>query len=148
MGNSNPRKVPNWIREAAAKSGKNTNTLAMLLEKGDAFAASPVPRYELHNYLDMIVNKIADLTAEIKLSIADFGDKGVWHQDFYRKNNMVTFGGSLWIAQQDTDSKPGEDASWRLAVKRGQNGRDADNEQIAKRLLPEIDRALGRRGQK
>jgi collagen type III alpha len=31
----------------------------------------------------------------------------------------------LWIAQSDTDKKPGDgEKSWRLAVKKGRDGRD------------------------
>jgi len=44
----------------------------------------------------------------------------------YRKGNGVTWGGSYWIAQKDGPGKPDTpDSGWRLAVKRGQNGKDA-----------------------
>lgn len=45
----------------------------------------------------------------------------------YERDDMVTFGGSVWCALRDTDSKPGTDDSWRLAVKAGRDGirRDA-----------------------
>lgn len=42
----------------------------------------------------------------------------------YEQGDGVTFAGSFWIAQKDTSSKPGESSDWRLAVKRGQDGRD------------------------
>ncbi|HXG56999.1 MAG TPA: hypothetical protein VNJ03_16595 [Vicinamibacterales bacterium] len=43
------------------------------------------------------------------------------HQDGanYTANTMVTRGGSLWFATEDTTSTPGTDGSWRLIVKRG-----------------------------
>ena len=44
----------------------------------------------------------------------------------YEGGDAVTFGGSVWVALRDTTSKPGEGAAdWRLAVKKGRDGRDA-----------------------
>jgi hypothetical protein len=42
----------------------------------------------------------------------------------YEKGDGVTFGGSYWIAQTDTTLKPGENSDWRLAVKKGRDGKD------------------------
>lgn len=39
----------------------------------------------------------------------------------YEQGDSVTNGGSLWIAQSDTNSKPGTDETWRLAAKRGRD---------------------------
>ena len=40
----------------------------------------------------------------------------------YERGDAVTYGGSLWIAQRDTNEYPrGEDSGWRLAVKRGRD---------------------------
>ncbi len=50
--------------------------------------------------------------------------RGVWKSGPHRKGDAVTWGGSLWIAQADTDAKPEADDSWKLAVKRGRDGRD------------------------
>ncbi|QDZ10525.1 collagen-like protein [Devosia ginsengisoli] len=54
-------------------------------------------------------------------------DRGVYREGVgYRKGNGVTWGGSYWIAQKDGPFKPDTpDSGWRLAVKKGQNGRDA-----------------------
>jgi len=52
-------------------------------------------------------------------------DRGVWREKAYRKGSGVTWGGSFWIAQRDTDAKPDSaDSGWRLAVKRGRDGRE------------------------
>jgi integrin beta 3 len=52
-------------------------------------------------------------------------DRGVWRQGAYARGDAVSHGGSLWIAQADTTSKPEDKGSdWRLAVKRGRDGRD------------------------
>lgn len=45
--------------------------------------------------------------------------------DAYQKGDCVTFGGSAFIATRDTDSKPEGDDSWKLAVKRGRDGKGA-----------------------
>lgn len=54
-------------------------------------------------------------------------DRGVYAPEAaYVKGDGVTFGGSWWIAQKDApDCKPGEGEGWRLAVKRGRDGKDA-----------------------
>jgi len=40
--------------------------------------------------------------------------------------DCVTYDGSVWICKALTEGRPSEDfASWQLAVKRGQDGRDA-----------------------
>lgn len=53
-------------------------------------------------------------------------DRGVWAERSYSQGDAVTWGGSLWIAQRDTEAKPDSpDSGWRLAVKRGRDGKDA-----------------------
>jgi hypothetical protein len=54
-------------------------------------------------------------------------DRGVWREASFEKGDGVSYAGSFFIAQRDTQpgEKP-EDGSnaWRLAVKRGRNGQD------------------------
>jgi integrin beta 3 len=51
-------------------------------------------------------------------------DRGIWRTKDYSAGDGVTFKGSYWIAERDTDGRPGEpDSGWRLAVKRGRDGR-------------------------
>lgn len=60
-------------------------------------------------------------------------DAGVWKAGTsYSRGDGVTLGGSFFIAQADTSAKPGASDDWRLAVKRGTDGRDArqDDKQI------------------
>jgi collagen type III alpha len=53
-------------------------------------------------------------------------DRGVWKEQAYGKGAGVTWAGSFWIAQRETSSKPDTaDSGWRLAVKRGRDGKDA-----------------------
>lgn len=52
-------------------------------------------------------------------------DRGVWKSgESYARGDSVSFGGSIFIAQRDTGSKPETDDSWRLSVKRGRDGKD------------------------
>ncbi len=55
-------------------------------------------------------------------------DRGVYRAgQAYQKGDCVSYGGSLWIAQADTDTKPdGADSGWRLSVKRGRDGRNVE----------------------
>lgn len=53
-------------------------------------------------------------------------DKGVYKKDFaYSKNDGVTYGGSYWLAQKDNpEGVPGASKDFRLAVKRGRDGKE------------------------
>ena len=52
-------------------------------------------------------------------------DAGVWKEGAtYAAGDGVTLGGSFFIAQAETTAKPGKSDEWRLAVKRGTDGRD------------------------
>ena len=53
-------------------------------------------------------------------------DRGVFAEGkSYEEGDGVTWGGSFWIAQRATGSKPDSaDSGWRLAVKRGRDGKD------------------------
>lgn len=54
-------------------------------------------------------------------------DRGVYKiGNEYEPGDGVTWGGSYWIAQAKTNDKPdGPDSGWRLAVKKGRDGKDA-----------------------
>ena len=51
-------------------------------------------------------------------------DRGVWKEGDYEKGDAVTYGGSLWIAQEATTDAPSTSKAWRLAVKKGRDGKD------------------------
>jgi hypothetical protein len=52
--------------------------------------------------------------------------RGIWKaRTMYARGSFVTSAGSVWCATEDTDSKPGSDATWTLAVKRGRDGKHA-----------------------
>lgn len=52
-------------------------------------------------------------------------DRGVWDSGkAYDKGDGVTSGGNYWIAQKDTKDAPGTSKDWRMAVRKGRDGRD------------------------
>ena len=71
---------------------------------------------------------VGEAVHEIKTAIVL--DAGVWKEGTSCvAGDAVTLGGSLFIAQSDTTAKPGASDDWRLAVKRGNDGRDYRPEQ-------------------
>jgi len=53
-------------------------------------------------------------------------DTGVYKEGSrYTKGDGATWAGSFWIAQRETGDKPGLTDAWRLAVKRGADGKSA-----------------------
>lgn len=56
--------------------------------------------------------------------------KGIWKEGEFTRGQLVTQGGSLFLAQRDTSDKPETSDAWKLIVKRGRDGRDfkPDNE--------------------
>jgi hypothetical protein len=52
-------------------------------------------------------------------------DRGVFSDaKGYTPGDGVTFGGCFWIAQKETSERPGTGEGWRLAVKKGRDGKD------------------------
>lgn len=51
--------------------------------------------------------------------------RGVWHEGEFSAGDAVTWGGSVWIAEKDTNAKPdAADSGWKLAVKKGRDGKN------------------------
>jgi len=47
--------------------------------------------------------------------------EGIWRENnLYQRGVFVTHRGSLWHAEQVTESKPGTDGTWKLTVKSGE----------------------------
>jgi integrin beta 3 len=64
-------------------------------------------------------------TVEKQIKVPFPVDRGVYRKGMRcEQGDVVTYGGSQWIALKDTDtSPPGDD--WRLQVQRGRDGKDA-----------------------
>jgi Collagen triple helix repeat (20 copies) len=66
---------------------------------------------------------IGDAVHETKTAMVI--DAGIWKEGkTYLPGDGVSFGGSFFIAQTETSAKPGKSDHWRLAVKRGNDGKD------------------------
>lgn len=67
-----------------------------------------------------------DFTKSRTVRIPALLDAGVFREGTaYEKGDCVSFGGSTWIAQKDApEGKPGTSDDWRLAVKKGRDGKD------------------------
>lgn len=63
-----------------------------------------------------------DVRKEFRLPIVI--DRGVFKEHAtYSKGDGVTWGGSFWICQGDAEGKPDSGKGWRLAVKKGRDGK-------------------------
>ena len=99
----------------------------------------------LRSYIvEQITKEITSIFEQAAVTSADFGrtlsatfggknhaittaiplDAGVWTERTYAAGDAVSHGGSLFIAQIETTARPGKSDEWRLAVKRGNDGRD------------------------
>lgn len=66
-----------------------------------------------------------DQVKEFRHRISTVLDRGVFKEGHaYEPGDGVTWAGSFWIAQKETSAKPEGGDGWRLAVKRGRDGKD------------------------
>jgi integrin beta 3 len=122
-------------RGAKGEPGRNASDLTLLQEHIDE---------RVGRAIDAIMVMTPDGGRTLRLS---FGEKvreiktalvldaGVWKEGTtYAAGDGVTLGGSFFIAQAETTTKPGQSNDWRLAVKRGADGRDnrGDEERVLK----------------
>ena len=109
--------LKNWIIEET--------TVAIIKQFSEAAITSP------DNGRTLLVS-LGGQVHEIKTGIPL--DVGVWVERTYAAGDAVSHGGSLFIAQAATAAKPGKSDDWRLAVKRGSDGRDY---RVEDKRLPE-----------
>ena len=63
--------------------------------------------------------------AGLRTAMQEFRFVGQWQEyKTYKAGNFVSMGGQLYHANADTNSRPGTDSTWTLAVKSGRDGRD------------------------
>lgn len=83
--------------------------------------------HQLKAHHDKLEVRIAALEASIaELQSNAFEYRGVFEEGAeYRKNAVVTHDGGLWIAVvPKTNRVPGASPDWRLAVRKGRDGKD------------------------
>ncbi len=121
---------PAGERGLKGEAGRNASDLALLQqgieERIDAqFKASSVTTDDGGRTLKW---SVAGQIHEVKTAVVL--DAGIWKDgNVYVAGDGVTHGGSWWIAKQETAEKPGKSDAWRLAVKRGNDGRDYRGEE-------------------
>lgn len=55
-------------------------------------------------------------------------DRGYWREGKFEKGDIVTEGGTAYIAQADTKEKPSaQSADWRILARKGRDGKDGRN---------------------
>lgn len=69
-----------------------------------------------------------DLVKEWTLAKPTLADsyRGVWKEGDHTRGCTVTWGGSLWLAKNDTTAKPETNDDWVLITKRGRDGKDGE----------------------
>jgi hypothetical protein len=92
-------------------------------------------RCEVHRYW-----RGGEIVKEIKLRTTSMIYRGIWHAKPYAKGDVVSYGGSSWVAiVEETDAKARPEVSpedWQLMTKRGQNGKDGTNGKNGERGPP------------
>jgi integrin beta 3 len=112
------------VRGQKGEPGRNASDLTLLQEHideriGQVLKAAKVTSADGGRTLSV---SLAGTVHEIKTALVL--DAGVWAERAYVPGDGVTHGGSFFIAQVNTSEKPGKSDHWRLAVKRGADGRD------------------------
>lgn len=66
-----------------------------------------------------------DIKKELELVLPIPIYRGVYKEgERYERGDSVSFGGSTFVAHEDTSDKPETSKAWQLSVKRGRDGRD------------------------
>lgn len=73
-----------------------------------------------------------------RFRVPGFVDRGVYKAgDVYEKGDGASWGGEFWIAQETTKAKPGTETgdkrTWRLAVRRGSEGKQGQKGDVGPR---------------
>lgn len=71
-----------------------------------------------------------DQVKEFPLVIPAIIDRGVWRPGRYAKGDGVTWDGSFFIAQKETEGRPLITTDWRQAVKKGQPGKHTEGVKV------------------
>jgi hypothetical protein len=103
------------------------------------FASSPPTitrdtiRTEIQNYVDTVLAEaigkaigqlMSEANAKMEAAMKEFTYRGQWNEGrLYRKGNFVSLG-AVWHANTDTQSRPGMDGDWAMAIAKPKDGRD------------------------
>lgn len=128
-------------RDLGAVVGKDADTSAVLRAVDQKVAALPAPAdgVDGFGFDDLTVEQSGERSFVLRFTQGDRAkefsfdvpvviDRGVYKDGAtYAAGDGVTWAGSYWIAQKETASKPDSGDGFRLAVKRGRDGKDLTN---------------------
>lgn len=116
-----------WERQARETFDKAADRMPIPKDGRDAL---PLESFDLALGEDgrtvTVKMQAGDVVVEKSVKIASVIDRGVFSAEkSYEQGDGTTYGGCYWIAQKDAPAGvPGGSDDWRLAVKRGRDGRD------------------------
>ncbi len=116
-----------WERQARDILEKAADRMPKPKDGRDAF---PLESFDLALGEDgrtvTVKMQAGEIVIEKSVKIASVMDRGVYSSEgSYEKGDGTTYGGCYWIAQKDApEGVPGGSADWRLAVKKGRDGKD------------------------
>ncbi|MGV8406698.1 hypothetical protein ACV33P_15745 [Pseudomonas aeruginosa] len=116
-----------WERQARETFDKAADRMPIPKDGRDAL---PLESFDLALGEDgrtvTVKMQAGDVVVEKSVKIASVIDRGVFSAEkSYEQGDGTTYGGCYWIAQKDApEGVPGGSADWRLAVKKGRDGKD------------------------
>lgn len=124
--------VLSWERQARDTFDKAADRMPVPKDGENGRDALPLESFDLSLSEDgrtvTLKLQAGETIIEKSLKIAAVLDRGVYSSEKaakYERGDGATYGGCYWIAQKDApEGVPGSSADWRLAVKKGRDGRD------------------------
>lgn len=110
--------------------GKTLNLGQVVGKDGDPGKTFTLDDFDIVQYPDRRTFKFCFTRGEVMHSFEFALPTPIYRGVFkdggaYEIGDMVTWAGSMWHCDKDTSEKPGASDAWSLAVKKGQNGKDA-----------------------
>lgn len=124
--------VLSWERQARDAFDKAADRMPVPKDGDNGRDALPLESFDLSLSEDgrtvTVKLQAGETIVEKSLKIAAVLDRGVYSSEKsagYERGDGATYGGCYWIAQKDApEGVPGGSADWRLAVKKGRDGKD------------------------
>ncbi|MFG8076891.1 hypothetical protein ACEOIB_24770 [Pseudomonas aeruginosa] len=119
-----------WERQARETLEKAADRMPIPKNGENGRDALPLESFDLSLSDDgrtvTVKMQAGDTILEKSVRIASVIDRGVYSAEkSYEQGDGTTYGGCYWIAQKDApEGVPGGSADWRLAVKKGRDGKD------------------------
>ncbi len=119
-----------WERQARETFEKAADRMPIPKNGENGRDALPLESFDMQLCEDgrtvTVKMQAGDTIVEKSVKIASVMDRGVYSSEgSYEKGDGTTYGGCYWIAQKDAPAgAPGASADWRMAVKKGRDGKD------------------------